>query len=167
MKKTLISIISNSSSGKTSFGEYLQSKIPGIQYLNLADFKLKSNAKYNPTQQEAFDAIFTQACIHNVVIIDNAALSSGMKNIYDHFENKIIVLEDSIDNKETHKCLKATGGMKANLYQSYRGKYYSPQERYRAEKLASLKSKFIRATWLMSNECLSGDIQSMLRTFSK
>ena len=167
MKKTLISIISSSVSGKSNFGGYLQSKIPGVQYLNWTDFKLKSNGKSNPTEQEAIDALFTQASKHDVLILDNASLSSGMKNIYDHFGNKVIILDDNVTNRDVHKCVNAAKGMKANLYQSYKGNYYSPQTRYRAEKLAALKPTFTRVTWLMSNECLERDIQSMLRSFNK
>ena len=120
MKKTLISIVSGSSSGKSKFGSYLQSKLPGVQYLNWTDFKLKSNGKSNPTEQEAIDALFTQASKNDVVIIDNASLSSGMKDVYGHFENKIIILDDTPENRDTHKCLQAAKGLKYNLYQSYK-----------------------------------------------
>jgi hypothetical protein len=163
MKNTLIAIVNNSVSGKSKFGEYFKSNNKEIAYFNCVDFIRKSNGKSNPSEQERIVDLFNQISKREVVIIDNASLSIDMKNIYGHFQKKILILEANNINREALFCFRQTGGIKASRYQYYNRIYHTPQSRYKAERIAAINPTVVMAAWLMTNDCLTWNIQRMLK----
>lgn len=163
--KTLISIIGNIKTGKSTIANLLSSEM-NLPVFNFESYRAKCvsiyKGKNSTLPQNVWNVLTADIKKQNIAILDSSGVSINEPKIYGYFEHKVIIRLDCARDLSWSRLNNEFQKMQTPAGSKISFSHYDGMMDRRAQALRNIKYDFVFDTKKLSSETIVGEIRTIL-----